>query len=67
MRGFFSLVFSILLHFIPNALSEMNLIQIVFSIVIDKATLKILVLCVSWFTRKLAHTRTDRQTDKAIT
>ena len=37
------------------------------SICIDGATLKILVLCVSWFARKLAHRQTDRQMDTANT
>ena len=50
-RGFF--------QFNPNALSEMNQIWINSSICLDGATLKILVLCVSWFARKLAHRQTD--------
>ena len=57
------LVFNVFLYFIPNALLEMNQIWIVSSICIDKSTLKISVLCVLWFARKLAH----RQTDTAIT
>ena len=56
----FSVVF---FKFNPDALSEMNQIWIVSSICIDGATLKIFVMCVSWFARKLAH----RQTDTAIT
>ena len=63
MRRFFSLVFSVFSYFIPNALSEMNQIWIVSSICIDGATLTILVLCVSGFTRKLAPGQTDGRTD----
>ena len=53
-RGFF--------QFNPNALSEINQIWIDSSVCIDGATLKILVLCVSWFARKLAHRQTDGRT-----
>ena len=50
------LVFSVFFYkFNPSAFSEMNQIWIVSSICIDGATLKILVLCVSWFTRKLVY------------
>ena len=38
-------------QFNPKALSEMNQIWTDSSICIDEATLKILVLCVSWFAR----------------
>ena len=51
-------VFSIF-YLNPKSLSEKNQIWIVSSIGIDGATLKILVLCVSWFARKLAHSQTD--------
>ena len=53
-RGFF--------QFNLNASSEMNQIWNDSSICIDGATLKILVLCVSWFARILAHRQTDRRT-----
>ena len=33
----------------------------------DGAMLKILVMCVSWFARKLVYRQTDRRTDTAIT
>ena len=65
MRRFFhqpalrGLVFRGFFQFNPNALSEMNQIWIDSSVCIDGATLKILV-CVSWFARKLAHRQTDR-------
>ena len=62
MRRFFSLVFSVFLHFIPNALSEMNQIWIVSSTCLDGATLKILVLRVLWLAHKIGS-QTDRQTD----
>ena len=54
-----SSVFRGVFQFNPNALSEMNQIWIDSSICIDGATLKSLVLCVSWFARKLAHGETD--------
>ena len=52
-------VFSVFFSFNPNTLSEMNQIWIVSSICINGATLKILVLRVLWFSRKLAHRQTD--------
>ena len=54
---------SIFENFIPNALSETNQIWIVSSISMVGAMLKILVLYVSWFTRKLTHGQTDAQTE----
>ena len=58
-RGFLEVFFK----FNPNASSEMNQFWIDSSICIDGATLKMLLLCVSWFARKLAHRQTDSQTD----
>ena len=52
-------VFSSFVLFYPNALSEINQIWIVSSICIDGTTLKIVILCVSWFARKLTHRQTD--------
>ena len=52
--------------FNPNALSEMNQNWIVSRRSIDGAMLKILVLCVSWFARKLVFRQTDRWTDRRI-
>ena len=49
---------------IPKALSGTNQICIVCSISIDGATLRILVLCVSWFARKLTHGQTDGRTHR---
>ena len=54
-------------QFNPNALTEINQIWKDSSACIDGATLKILVLCVSWFARKLAHRQTDGRTDTANT
>ena len=61
LRGSFLEVF--FFQFNPNALSEMNQIWIDSSVCIDGAMLKILVLCISWFARKLAHRQTDRRTN----
>ena len=51
-------------HVIPNLVvrNEPNLDC--FQRSIDGAMLKILVLCVLWFARKLVYRRTDRQTDR---
>ena len=61
--AFYSVVFY---KFNPNALSELNQIWVDSRRSTDGAMVKILVLCVSWFARKLVYRQTDGRTDTAI-
>ena len=64
-RGFIGLVGLVFFKFYPRIVrNEPNLDCFQHNYYIEGATLESLVLCVSWFARKLTHGQTDRQTNR---